>query len=115
MIFAFEILKHESYCLIKVNGELLENSQGNSLLEELEKKLNDGNLNFIIDFSKLNYLNSSGLGILVRMLTKIRNKGGELYGFGLNEKVNKLLVITKLNQLFTIKQDLQSSIDSIKT
>jgi anti-anti-sigma regulatory factor len=49
------------------------------------------------------------------MLTKIRNKSGELIGFGLNEKVNKLLVITKLNQLFAIKEDLQSSVKSIIT
>jgi anti-sigma B factor antagonist len=115
MIFTFEILKEESYCLIKLNGELLESSQGNLLLEELEKKLIEGNLIFIVDFSKLNFLNSSGLGILVRMLTKIRNKSGELIGFGLNEKVNKLLVITKLNQLFAIKEDLQSSVKSIIT
>lgn len=113
MIFTFEIIKQENYCLISLNGELLESTQGNLLLEELEKKLNDGSLNFIVDFSKLNFLNSSGLGILVRMLTKIRNKSGELVGFGLNEKVNKLLVITKLNQLFTIKDDLISSINTL--
>jgi anti-sigma B factor antagonist len=113
MIFSFEIVKQENYCLINLNGELLESSQGSLLLEELEKKLNEGTLNFIIDFSKLNFLNSSGLGILVRMLTKIRNKSGELVGFGLNEKVNKLLVITKLNQLFTIKDDLISSVKTL--
>jgi anti-sigma B factor antagonist len=113
MIFTFEIVKQENYCLINLNGELLESSQGNLLLEELEKKLSEGNLNFIVDFSKLNFLNSCGLGILVRMLTKIRNKSGEIVGFGLNEKVNKLLIITKLNQLFTIKEDLLSSTKAI--
>ena len=55
--------------------------------------------------SKVSYINSSGLNLLVRLLTKARNKGGELVLISLSESVEKLFFITKLNSIFTICAD----------
>ena len=52
--------------------------------------------------SKVSYINSSGLNLLVRLLTKVRNKGGELVLISISESVEKLFFITKLNSIFTI-------------
>jgi anti-sigma B factor antagonist len=110
MIFTHTISNKEDYFLIQLKGDLIEKSLADPLLEDLDKQLNQGNLKFVIDFSQLNYLNSNGLGILIKLLTKIRNKGGELSGFALNDKIKKLLLITKLNQLFIINETLEDSI-----
>jgi anti-sigma B factor antagonist len=110
MIFTHTISNKEGYFLIQLKGDLIEKSLADPLLEDLDKQLNQGNLKFVIDFSQLNYLNSNGLGILIKLLTKIRNKGGELSGFELNDKIKKLLLITKLNQLFIINETLEDSI-----
>jgi len=112
MIFSHTISEKESYILIKLNGDLIEKSLAESLLNDLDKLINHGKLKFVIDFSELNYLNSNGLGVLIKILTKIRNKGGELSGFALNDKVKKLLLITKLNQLFIIKETLEAAVNS---
>jgi anti-sigma B factor antagonist len=40
--------------------------------------------------------------LLVRLLTKVRNKGGELVLISISESVEKLFFITKLNSIFTI-------------
>jgi anti-sigma B factor antagonist len=110
MIFTHTISNKEGYFLIQLKGDLIEKSLADPLLEDLDKQLNQGNLKFVIDFSQLNYLNSNGLGVLIKLLTKIRNKGGELSGFALNDKIKKLLLITKLNQLFIINETLEDSI-----
>jgi anti-sigma B factor antagonist len=110
MLFSHSISIQKNYILIKLNGDLIEKSLAEPLLEDLDKQLNQGNLKFVIDFSQLNYLNSNGLGILIKLLTKIRNKGGELSGFALNDKVKKLLLITKLNQLFIINETLEEAV-----
>jgi anti-sigma B factor antagonist len=110
MIFTHTISNKEDYFLIQLKGDLIEKSLADPLLEDLDKQLNQGNLKFVIDFSQLNYLNSNGLGVLIKLLTKIRNKGGELSGFALNDKIKKLLLITKLNQLFIINETLEDSI-----
>jgi anti-sigma B factor antagonist len=59
-------------------------------------------LTCIIDISDLRYINSSGIGVLITILTKFRNKGGEVYLMNPSESVKKLLVITKLNAIFQI-------------
>jgi len=56
----------------------------------------------IIDISQLRYINSSGIGVLITILTKFRNKGGEVYLLNPSESVRKLLIITKLNSIFNI-------------
>lgn len=110
MIFTHTITNKESYFLIQLKGDLIEKSLAESLLNELDKYLNQDALKFIIDFSELNYLNSNGLGVLIKILTKIRNKGGELAGFALNDKIKKLLLITKLNQLFIVNETLDDAL-----
>ena len=47
-------------------------------------------------------MNSSGLNVLIQLLTKTRTSGGESVICNVNKKVNDLLVITKLNTLFKV-------------
>ena len=56
----------------------------------------------IIDLEKLEYINSSGLNVILNIFTRIRNANGELVICHVNEKLQKLLVITKLHDI--IKQ-----------
>ena len=55
-----------------------------------------------IDLSEVRYMNSSGIGVLITILTKFRNKGGEVVLIKPSDQIRKLLVITKLNAIFTI-------------
>ena len=54
------------------------------------------------DVSKLEYITSSGLNFFIRSLTRIRNVGGEIILCGVQGNVEKLLKISKLNEIFTI-------------
>jgi anti-sigma B factor antagonist len=115
MLFIHSITSNKDYSLIKLKGDLIEKSLAEPLIEELEKQLQSGNLKYVLDFSELNYLNSNGLGVLIKILTKIRNKGGELACFALNEKIKKLLLITKLNQLFIINENLEDAVKAFSS
>jgi anti-sigma B factor antagonist len=48
------------------------------------------------------YISSSGLGLLITLLTKMKNAGGELLLTAPSEHVKKLLLITKLNGIFKV-------------
>ena len=52
-------------------------------------------------------MNSTGLSILINILTQTRSKGGEVIIANVPEKINKLLLITKLNSVFTIKDNIE--------
>ena len=75
-----------------------------AVIETVAAALQQKIMNCIIDISGLRYINSTGIGVLITVLTKFRNKGGEVYLMKPSESVQKLLVITKLNAIFQIIQ-----------
>ena len=91
--------------IIKISGDLIGEDNGAGILEIVNNAIQKQVFTGIIDISKLRYINSSGIGVLITILTKFRNKGGEVYLMKPSENVQKLLVITKLNAIFQIIQN----------
>jgi anti-sigma B factor antagonist len=89
---------------LRLSGDLIGEHSGTNLLEAVNSAIQKQHLTCIIDISDLRYINSSGIGVLITILTKFRNKGGEVYLMKPSENVKKLLVITKLNAIFQIVQ-----------
>lgn len=85
-----------------IQGDLIGDEVGPKLVEVVSDAIEDGDKNFVIDLSEVRYISSSGIGLLITMLTKMRNKGGEVYLTAPSEHVKKLLIITKLNNIFTV-------------
>jgi anti-sigma B factor antagonist len=103
MTFEKEI--KENALILRLSGDLIGEDNGANLLELATSAIQQQVLTCIIDISKLRYINSSGIGVLITILTKFRNKGGEVYLMKPSENVQKLLVITKLNAIFQIVQN----------
>lgn len=89
---------------ITLSGDLIGEDNGAAVIEVVGNAIQQKVLSCIVDISNLRYINSSGIGVLITILTKFRNKGGEVYLMRPSESVQKLLVITKLNAIFQIIQ-----------
>jgi anti-sigma B factor antagonist len=90
--------------IIKLSGDLIGEHSGANVLDTVSNTIQQNILTCIVDISDLRYINSSGIGVLITILTKFRNKGGEVYLMNPSDNVKKLLVITKLNAIFHIVQ-----------
>jgi len=88
--------------IIRLEGDLIGENDGTGILAKATDAIQQKVLKCVIDISKLRYINSSGIGVLITILTKFRNKGGEVFLLKPSESVQKLLVITKLNAIFQI-------------
>lgn len=73
------------------------------VLSELER--GGGGQRFFIDFRQTGYVDSSGLGTLVTLANRIRERSGELRLGNLNEDLMVLFELTKLDALFTIVRE----------
>ena len=62
----------------------------------------------IIDFSKVDYLDSSGMGMLLSLQKK--SSGKELRLSGLNDSIFNLLKLTKLDSIFKIFKTLEDAL-----
>jgi anti-sigma B factor antagonist len=88
--------------------------EGNIILREIVRELADqGNTKIVLDLSQVQYIDSSGIGELVKTHTTVRNQGGQLKLVNLNRRVNDLLQMTKLSAVFDIEKDEASAIKSL--
>lgn len=95
------------------SGDLIGENNGAELVELVNDAINSGIKYCMIDISEVRYINSSGIGVLITLLTKFRNKGGELFLIQPSEHVKKLLIITKLQAIFNIVDTEQEALDKI--
>lgn len=100
--FASEIINN--MLILRLSGDLIGETGGASIVEKGTEAIAQNINKCVVDISGLRYINSSGIGVLITLLTKFRNKGGELYLMKPSESVQKLLVITKLNAIFNVIQ-----------
>lgn len=114
MIFEYTIKTKGSIKVITLKGELMEKSQALALLNEVEECLSGKFNNFILNLEHLKYLNSSGLGVLISILTRCRRLEGEVVVTNLSQKVKELFLITKLNSVFTVTENMEAAIASFK-
>lgn len=88
--------------ILRIEGDLIGEDNGTQLIEAVNEAVSHKVVTCIVDISELRYINSSGIGVLITILTKFRNKGGEVYLMNPSESVKKLLAITKLNAIFQV-------------
>ena len=94
-------------------GDLIGENNGPELVEIAGDLIEKGVTKCTIDSANVRFINSSGIGVLITLLTKFRNKGGDLVLVNPSEQVNKLLIITKLNAIFNIVQSREEALESL--
>jgi anti-sigma B factor antagonist len=90
---------------LRLQGDLIGSQESQRLLDLVNQHIDDTVILGAVDLSGVRFINSSGIGVLVSLLTKFRNKGGEMILVNPSEHIRKLLIITKLNAIFTIAED----------
>lgn len=98
--------------VIQFKGKLV----GGPLSAEFHQMLHDlidqDKKNVIVDLSKVSFISSSGLGILISGFTSLRKSGGDLKLAIISEKIEGLLSITKLNQIFESYDTVEKAAES---
>ncbi len=102
MVLDYKISEENNIQVLVLRGELIDKNQATDLMREVDELLEQEKNKFIIDLTNLKYMNSSGLNVLIQLLTKTRVQGGESVICHVNKKVNDLLIITKLHTLFKV-------------
>ena len=106
---AFNVRRVGDVTVVEVAGQLIVGNR-QELKQEVLAELERGGRNFVVDFARTGYIDSSGLGVLVSLSKKIREAGGELRLATLNEDLQTLFELTKLHTLFQIRDNLAEAL-----
>ncbi len=90
---------------LRLTGDLIGSPDTQQLLQIVNEHLGDEVLNCAVDLSQVRYINSTGIGALVSLLTKFRSRGGEMVLINPADHPKKMLTLTKLNNIFSVAPD----------
>jgi anti-sigma B factor antagonist len=82
------------------------------LREELASLIDNERTDLIVDLSAVGFMDSTGLGVLVGALKKVRTLGGDLRLVINQEKILKVFRITALTQVFTIHATIDEALQN---
>lgn len=93
---------HDNFTVLYVEGLIKLGESAEFFSSALENVLKNESSNAIIDFTKIDYIDSTGIGELVGYLGKFSNQNRKLILVNPSDRIQKLLKLAKLDSVFKI-------------
>src|ERR671916_2779720 len=105
---------NDAVSVIDVKGELTAFAEG--VLMDAYKQASDGKVRAIVlNFEGLEYMNSSGIGLLVTLLIRVNREKQRLLTYGLSEHYRSIFQITRLDDAIGIHDSEEEAIEAANT
>lgn len=97
--------------VVAISGEL-DVFTAPKLDEMLAESIEAGRINLILDLTDVTFLDSTGLGTMVKALKRARERGGSLKVVATAERITKVFKITELDRAMSLSDSLSDALDS---
>jgi anti-sigma B factor antagonist len=108
----FNVSERYNCVVIEFKGNVMGGPDAVKLNEKLHELIEKERTNVVADLGKVKFMNSSGLGMLIGGLTTMRKAGGDLRIANATDKIESLLVVTKLITVFKHFKSLEEAVQS---
>ncbi len=105
---------HGNVAVLQVKGNLMGGPETVEVHDKVKELVGKGFNRVVLDLSKVKWVNSSGLGAMMGAMTTVRNAQGDLRLTGVTEKVQSLLMITKLVTIFETFPTVEEAVASFQ-
>jgi anti-sigma B factor antagonist len=110
----FSISEQDKIVIISLNGKIMGGPEATEINEKFNQLIDEKKLKIVIDLDEVEWMNSSGLGILIGAVSLFRNNNGQLRIINVSDRIQNLLKITKLAGIFETSKSLEEAISSFK-
>lgn len=98
--------------VLQLSGKIMGGPDASLLNDKLHELIEVGKTKVVVDLGSVEWMNSSGLGILIGGLTTMRNSGGDLKLANITDRIQSLLMITKLLTVFETFETIEEAAGS---
>jgi anti-sigma B factor antagonist len=103
-----------NYSIIDIQGEVTGFAEDN-LLDAFSQASNGKTTRIILlNFTDLEYMNSSGIGLLVTMLIRSQRQKQSLIAYGLSKHYQEIFRLTRLNEAISIYTDESGAVAAVR-
>ena len=106
--------EQDGVIVLEPTGKIMGGPDASLLHDKLYEFIEKDKKRVVIDLSQVDWMNSTGLGILISGYTTLRNTNGELKLANVTDKIQSLLTITKLVTVFEAYDSVDEAIESFK-
>lgn len=103
------------FAIIDVRGSLTGDDDTDRLKSAAHDLLEQGNRKLVIDLGAVSYINSSGIGALVHILTSYTRDNGKVRLCRLGKGVENVFVITRLLSVFDVSETREEALKSFES
>lgn len=104
--------KKGNVTIIDLKGKILSGEGIDELRQTIDATIKENEKQLVLNFAEVPYLDSTGLGEVVRSYTTLKKAGGTIKIANLTNKVQDLLSVTKLITVFETFQDEDQAVKS---
>jgi anti-sigma B factor antagonist len=101
--------------VLDVSGQITIDQGHMQLKDKIHSLVGQGHERILINMGSVTYVDSTGLGELVAAFTTMSKSGGQMKLVNVTKRINDLLVITKLVNVFDTFDNEQAAIESFAT
>lgn len=98
-----------------LSGSALSDADFEELYQHVSDLLENNQANLILNLAEVKVLNSLGINALIRIFTRCRNQGGDLYIVNISDKINQVLLLTKLNTVLNIAPSVEEAVNNFNS
>jgi anti-sigma B factor antagonist len=99
--------------ILSLSGKMMGGPETTAVHDHVRGLVNDGVNKVVIDLSGVKWINSSGLGVLMAVMTTLKNADGMMKLANITEKVESLLMITQLMRIFESFDSVERAVSSM--
>jgi anti-sigma B factor antagonist len=99
---------NDQISVIDIEGEITAASE-RPLMDAFNRASGDATKRVILNFEGLDYMNSSGIGLLVTLLVRAQRQHQQLMAYGLNEHYRQIFELTRLDEAIGIHDTQESA------
>ena len=100
--------------VLELSGEMYGGPDNMKLVDVVSELIEEKKLDLVISLSKVKWISSTGLGILVSARSRFAKEGGVVKLCHPNDRVLGILQVTRLNLIFDVYDTEQEAIASLK-
>jgi anti-sigma B factor antagonist len=104
--------KNGDVTIFDLKGKILIGEGIDELREAINESIKANDTKLLLNFDQVPYLDSTGLGEVVRSYTTLKKEGGMVKIVNLTQKVRDLLSVTKLITVFETFEDEDKAVNS---
>ena len=99
--------------ILELKGNVMGGDDTKDFNDLLHKLIDEGKTRVIIDLGDVKFMNSSGLGMMIGGLTTMKKANGYYKLANVSDKIESLLIITKLITIFEHYDSVDADVESL--